>query len=139
MAYAIAFSTDGATDVSSRYIRKAEYALERSRCPEAVLLYIVDEIRTIRRQNMSSEQKLQLKKEDTREKRELQGYAIASITAGFVAITSAAAGGSSRVLAKSSTDSAMSKLPTETPTRSQRQRRNETVEEGARYVPERGL
>ncbi|KAH6642296.1 hypothetical protein C7974DRAFT_408862 [Boeremia exigua] len=67
LSYCIAFSTEGAVDVTSRYVRQNRLAALRTRCSEAELLYVLEDITTLRRQNMSKEHTAKLEKECKRE------------------------------------------------------------------------
>ena len=80
MAYCIAFSRDGATDVTRRYVRNFNKAgAERARAPEPVLLYILDEIRALRRRDMAKPEKFRLQGDDMREDQEMSIFIAVSL------------------------------------------------------------
>jgi peptide-N4-(N-acetyl-beta-glucosaminyl)asparagine amidase len=67
-------------DVTRRYVRNpSKHSLDRTRAPEAVLLHIMAEIRALRRNNLSKQEKFVLEGEDMREGKELQEYVLGSI------------------------------------------------------------
>lgn len=82
LSYCIAFSSDGATDVTRRYVRASEHALPRARCSEPELLRIIHDIKRMRRIDMSSEDLVRLTREDIAEEKELESFAFASDAAG---------------------------------------------------------
>lgn len=68
----IAFSVDGATDVTRRYVRKSQHASKERRATSAELLFITNEIRAKRRIHLSTEARSRLQKEDDNEENELR-------------------------------------------------------------------
>lgn len=82
MAYCIAFSADGATDVTRRYVRNAAmHGGDRNRAPEEVLMWIINDIRRMRRENTPKEDRRRIFIEDEREEKELRGYVIQTLAA----------------------------------------------------------
>ena len=84
MSYVIAFSNEGATDVTRRYVRNPTlHGIDRNQCPEEVLMYIINEIRQLRRKDLPKDEKRRLIREDQREERELRNYVVSALTAGL--------------------------------------------------------
>ena len=80
LSYCIAFSADGCADVTRRYVRNpTDHALQRARCSEGVLLHIVREINSLRRNDIDKKQKFQLNAEDMREDGELRKMVIEAL------------------------------------------------------------
>lgn len=73
MAYCIAFSADGATDVTRRYLRNDKHALKHTRVSENVL-HILGEITAVRHLNLGEEEIARLETEDQKESLELQQF-----------------------------------------------------------------
>jgi peptide-N4-(N-acetyl-beta-glucosaminyl)asparagine amidase len=57
----------------------SKHGTERARCPEPVLLHVLDEIRATRRRDMPKPDKFRLKGEDMREDRELSLFVTNSL------------------------------------------------------------
>lgn len=73
MSYIIAFGADGCADVTRRYVRnQTEHAVPRNKCPEGVVVHIVQEINALRRKDMDKKQRFQLNAEDMREDAEFR-------------------------------------------------------------------
>lgn len=67
-------------DVTRRYVRNfSRWGNERARAPEPVLLYILNEIRALRRKDMPKADKFRIEGEEMRELRELQTYVATAI------------------------------------------------------------
>lgn len=80
--YCIAFSIDGAYDVTRRYVRNPrKHGRLRDRCPEEVLLYILEELKTKAREKLSSDDRRRLEEEDRREEKELKQYQLKAMVA----------------------------------------------------------
>lgn len=84
MSYCIAFSLDGVTDVTRRYVRSFRHALARTRCSERELLHIIHSMKSKRRINLSEADLARLESEDKAEEQELESYLVSSDETGPV-------------------------------------------------------
>ena len=82
LSYCIAFSIDGATDVTRRYVRSPiKHGAPRNRASEEVVHWVILEIRRKRRENLSKSDQKRLMKEDEREEKELRKYTASALAA----------------------------------------------------------
>ncbi|TGZ83619.1 cysteine proteinase [Ascodesmis nigricans] len=82
IAYCIAFSHDNAVDVTRRYLRNPRRCrLPRNRCPEEVLLHILNEIRDTKRTKLglSEQERKRLEREDRHEEKELKKFEVQAL------------------------------------------------------------
>lgn len=78
LSYCIAFSLDGVTDVTRRYVRSSTYALARTRCSERELLRIINDMRSKRRIDLSMADLALLESKDKAEDQELESSLVSS-------------------------------------------------------------
>jgi peptide-N4-(N-acetyl-beta-glucosaminyl)asparagine amidase len=82
ISYCVAFSIDGATDVTRRYVRSfSRHGSPRTRAPEEVVLWSIHEIRRKRREGLKATDLRRLQKEDEREEKELRCYMASALAA----------------------------------------------------------
>lgn len=68
--------------MTRRYVRNATtHGAERNRAPEEVLMWIMNEIRRQRRENIPKEERRRIFSEDAREEKELRGYVVQALAA----------------------------------------------------------
>jgi len=69
-------------DVTSRYCQNpTKWSAPRAKSSEACLLYIMDEIRSLRRRGLQKPEKMRLEKEDALEAQELRHYYVSTLVA----------------------------------------------------------
>ncbi|KAI0536202.1 hypothetical protein GGR58DRAFT_476173 [Xylaria digitata] len=79
LSYCIAFSTEGAVDVTRRYVRQERLLRSRNRCSELTLFYMLKKITAERRSELSKQDRERLQLEDAVERKELQTFHVLSI------------------------------------------------------------
>ncbi|KAI0905896.1 hypothetical protein F4823DRAFT_111541 [Ustulina deusta] len=80
LSYCIAFSTEGAVDVTRRYVREEKLLKPRNRCSELTLFYMLKRITAERREKLSKEVQERLRLGDAAEQKELQTFRVLSVT-----------------------------------------------------------
>ena len=103
LSYCIAFSVDGATDVTRRYVRDpSKYGRRQGPISEEALIETTRFIRSQRREKLSNRDKIHLIKEDLREEKELQMYVVQKLVAGLLEapFSGVLAGGDQKILAE---------------------------------------
>ncbi|KAI1427569.1 hypothetical protein F5Y12DRAFT_712103 [Xylaria sp. FL1777] len=78
LSYCIAFSTEGAVDVTRRYVRQEKLLKPRDRCSELTLFYMLKKITAERRDKLSKETQERLRLGDAAEQEELQTFRVLS-------------------------------------------------------------
>lgn len=82
LGYCIAFSHDGVADVTRRYVRNPRtHGGPRTKCPEDVLLYILNDIRAKKRENLSPAELKRLEKADREEEKEFRNIELKAMIA----------------------------------------------------------
>lgn len=95
MSYCIAFSVDGCSDVTRRYVRNpSQHAMPRNKCAEGVLAHIIGEIKALRRRDMDKTERFRLVKEDMQEEEYLRSLIIEAIAYSVSKIVPGTNGGS---------------------------------------------
>ncbi|KAF2969427.1 hypothetical protein GQX73_g4120 [Xylaria multiplex] len=79
LSYCIAFSTEGAVDVTRRYVRQERFLRSRNRCSELTLFYMLKKITSERRSELRKQDQERLEMEDAMEQKELQTFHVLSI------------------------------------------------------------
>ncbi|RWA09379.1 hypothetical protein EKO27_g5722 [Xylaria grammica] len=79
LSYCIAFSTEGAVDVTRRYVRDEKLLKQRSKCSELTLFYMLKKITAERRSELSKHDQERLQLGDAAEQKELQTFHVLSI------------------------------------------------------------
>ncbi|KAJ3577217.1 hypothetical protein NPX13_g3348 [Xylaria arbuscula] len=80
LSYCVAFSAEGAVDVTRRYVREEKLLKPRNKCSELTLFYMLKKITVERRNMFTKEDQVRLQLEEAAEQRELQTLRVLSLT-----------------------------------------------------------